>query len=235
MILLLLPALIACGLEADEPSEPTTSVEVPTPDVVPHVNAPPAGDGLPGGPPKVPHGQGTPDGEGAAVAAAPAEGAPDGPPQPPRVLSPPMPPDAEPIRPDGHEIPPAPPELRGGGPSILIRGEVIGMDEGQVRFTEKTSDGWAIVEVNRVQGGHFAIPAPANVPNPVYVSVASDLTDDGPSDDDLSGALAEPIRIGNQDLDLRIQVGTVPAWAQTQEPPIHHVLPREAVLAERDR
>ncbi|MCB9741811.1 MAG: hypothetical protein H6741_35615 [Alphaproteobacteria bacterium] len=200
----------------------------------PHVNQPPGWGKAVAPPPDAEAVEGAPSGEvdpygnkpheDVPHVTMPAGAGPDG-----HAQATPKPPPAEPIT-EPVEMPDVPPLVLQEGETLTIRGSAPGVERGQVRFTEKRGEEWVIVEVNVVVNGRFEVTAPANIPNPIYVSVGCDLLADGPTDDDLRGALAEPITVGAEDLELSVPMGKVPAWAKAQDPPIHKILDREAVL-----
>lgn len=63
-----------------------------------------------------------------------------------------------------------------------------------------------------VTDGKFAIDLPHTYDKPLYLTAVSDLTGDGPSDDDLSG-VSDPIKPAGKDLSITVKLSTDRRWS----------------------
>jgi len=99
--------------------------------------------------------------------------------------------------------------LIGEGESIDIRVKVNGAETGQVDFIVLGGAGHEVelVHVEKFTKNEFLVKAPATYPQPIYVNALSLAEGEDPGPNAASGALAEPIKLAGEDLQLEITIG----------------------------
>ena len=210
---------VSLALIAGCPSPPTTSQSGPVGGgnkgpVASGPNSGPTGGPAPTTQPNTPPGEapsagtpapeGTPPASGEAMAATPSEPAA----QPAQEGQPGDGPGAGEAGPAVDDLfqgqPPNIPHPEALQNTITISGMVKGTNDGQIRFQELDGKNAKIVHYVDLSEGKFQIEAPAEAPNPIYVSA----TWDGQW-----GAKTEPITLAGEDLVIEFNMGNHPDWA----------------------
>jgi hypothetical protein len=69
-----------------------------------------------------------------------------------------------------------------------------------------------VLHMEKSVTANTSVRAPANYEYPVWLIITSDLTGDGPSDDDLIGGTTEPVTFGTEDLSIDISLQSDDDW-----------------------
>ncbi len=106
--------------------------------------------------------------------------------------------------------------LIGSGKTVTLSGTVKGQTAAQVDFTHLVERYGKqlpeVIDTVKVTDGTFSVSVPATYDKGIYVSAVVDKKGDGPSDDDLSGGSAKPIKLAGKDEKIEITVGSGDAW-----------------------
>ena len=90
--------------------------------------------------------------------------------------------------------------------AITLSGTVAGSEKYQLEFlVVDESTGRAaprVIHMGIIEGGTFSLQVPKDYADPVWLVITSDLTGDGPTEDDLIGGSPEAIAFGTTDLNL---------------------------------
>jgi hypothetical protein len=103
-------------------------------------------------------------------------------------------------------------QIVGDTPSITISGSVAGIEKGQVDFlvpVEQPSGKphGKLVHVAPIDNGSFSAQVPANYGGPIYLFAIGLGADGSPTADSPTGALAEPLQVGEEDITVSITIG----------------------------
>lgn len=119
---------------------------------------------------------------------------------------------------------------------VRLHGTVSGSQLAQVRFQVLEPDGSAtvMVFVPAIDGAFEAL-APAGFDQPVYVSAAELPKAGFTGPTPISGALAEPLTVGSDDIEIAFAMGDTADWAARMVPRVDEVVdPRYAAFPEPD-
>ncbi len=163
-------------------------------------NSGPAAAGAPGGGPP-------PAGPGAGEPGAPAAGQPAGEGAPADGAN----------APEGERVEPAT-DLSSiiTGKTIKLTGKIEGADTVQISVLAPgptPQDMPAFLAMLSVTDGKFKLELPETYDKALYFTAVSDVTGDGPSDDDLSG-VSDPVKPAGKDLAITIKLSKDKSWTK---------------------